>query len=302
MISSKHYQKNTTNVIFLFVLILLLLLSFQVVALETNERQYNNYIIRLDKKSLEDGVTADKLIISQNGKLLFEEEGNITFREVLNLDEIGDLKKITFPTIVIDNYSGGAHCCFTTSIIDLADKLNISKFEGVNGYVELRPIANSNYFKVIIPDNAYIYQWTSFASSPFPEVIMYYDAKSNIYQPNISSMKKAELSREALRKKINHINAKTYKNFKYAYKEDLDLLTFNNRNANEEYFAKLLPIVLDLIYSGNMSQAMETTNKTWPSNKESKKLFISDLNKAIRKSPYADVILELNKPYFNNHK
>jgi hypothetical protein len=302
MISSKHYQKNTTNVIFLFVLILLLLLSFQVLALETNERQYNNYIIRLDKKSLEDGVNADKLIISQNGKLLFEEEGNITFREVLNLDEIGDLKKITFPTIVIDNYSGGAHCCFTTSIIDLADKLNISKFEGVNGYVELRPIANSNYFKVIIPDNAYIYLWTSFASSPFPEVIMYYDAKSNIYQLNISSMKKAKLSREALRKKINHINAKTYKNFKYAYKEDSDLLTFNNRNANEEYFAKLLPIVLDLIYSGNMSQAMEITDKTWPSNKESKKLFISDLNKTIRKSPYADAILKLNKPYFNNHK
>ena len=262
------------------------------------ERQYGNYKIILNKDP-EVASLLNKITVMNNKKILIEETGIVSINNGHDLQEINDLDDIKSSLIVINSYSGGAHCCYQTTIVDLGRTFKIiANVEGKNSPVELLKNSNSELFKIEIIDWSYTYLWTSFSKSPAPKVtLIYSDGK---YVPDIKAMQKAELSTEALASEITKINSKKYMNFKYAYGQQLDYLDEQRRRSNDEYLGNLLSLVLDLIYSGNYEQATEIINKTWPSDKNSRLLLINDLKASITKSPYGRSIEKMNN--FNKYK
>lgn len=254
--------------------------------------KYNNYYIKLEP--LENSLVYSKLSIINNSKELFSEEGVINLSKGDNLETINDLNDINYPILIVDSYSGGAHCCYTVSFLNLENNFSIlGEFNGVHSAVTIQKLENNLGFKITLRDWNYAYRWTSFASSHAPEVVLYY--VKNKQSVAIEEMRKRGLTNQELQNLINNIKSRDYSNFKYAYNNDTQKLSFQEAQVHDMYFGKLLEAVLDLIYSGNASQARKVIDMTWPSSKESKKMFLRDLKQAIQESNYYNDLVILNK-------
>lgn len=260
---------------------------------QIQQSQYKHYSIKLEKHP-EIGTSADKILIMDNGKEVFTTEGSISVQQGYELEEINDPFVIKSPILIINEYSGGAHCCYTTTILNLSEKFKIlAIFKGGHSPIELRKSNHEANFEVKLDDWTYAYRWTSFADSYAPRVILH--SKGGKYVPDVEAMRKPPLSKKQLDEIISTINSDKYISFKYAYKDNMDTLAVKETRSNGAYFDAVLKIVLDLIYSGQASQAWYVIDKTWPSDSQSKQLFIKDLKQAIRESPYFEAINTINK-------
>lgn len=243
---------------------------------------------------MENSLIYSKLSIINNGKELFSEEGFINLSNGNTLETIIDLNDINYPILIVDSYSGGAHCCYKLSFLNLGDNFSIlGEFNGAHSAVTLQKLDNNLGFKITLRDWNYAYRWTSFASSYAPEVILHY--VKNKQSVAIEEMHKKELTNQELQNLINDIKSLDYSNFKYAYNHNTQKLSLQEAQIHDMYFGKLLKAVLDLIYSGNASQARKLIDMTWPNSNKTKKMFLHDLKQAIKESNYYNDLVILNK-------
>jgi hypothetical protein len=242
-----------------------------------NGYEINTLYSKQDKK-------IEKLVISKNKKIIFTAEGIISIKQGRNLNEVQTISKIKDQLLIIEDYSRGAHCCYTTTIIKLNDPFKIiATLHGENSPVVLNPISKKAHFVASLQDWTYAYKWVCFAKSPAPKVILHY--QDNQYVPDLNSMKKNKLSLSLINKSITAINDKLYPAFNYGDED--------NKNR-EEYLAKLLHLALDLTYKGQVSEAWKAIHKTWPGDLSSKNQFIEDFKKTLKESPYYESINALN--------
>ncbi len=248
---------------------------------------YQDYKIELfDKSSIEFGETiaANELIISKNGNSVFHiNQGVTNVDSGYDLKNIEKLDSITSPILVITETSGGMHCCWTTTILNLEDNLKIlAKFDGGSAPAELLLAPEENGFIVTIFDGVYEYKFTSLADSPQPKIIL--SLQNGKYLFDQARMQRTFLDDTQLISIVDGINSKKYLNFKYEFGYKNDAL----------YFRPLLNVVLDLIYSGRAEQAWLIIDRTWPGDKNSKNKFITDLTDCIGKSKYAEALNQMN--------
>ncbi len=285
------FSKVYFNSNIIFFLLFSALVSVSNVAAESNRlntqtSKYKDYIIKFMQGEAPSGAL-DKLLITREGKKLFTIEGVQNIRDGADLKEIEDLNNITSPLLIVDDYSGGAHCCYGTTILNLHPDFKIlAKFRGGHSEVKIEKLSKPDSFRVKLDDWSYSYKWTSFAGSHAPEVILHLVVDKVSVAPK--EMKKKPLSSQELNHIIQDINSTNYPNFEYYPLE---------QQKDERYISKLLKPVLDLIYSGNTKQAQQIIEQTWPGDKPSKEHFIRDLKQTLRQSRYYNDIVELNKPY-----
>jgi hypothetical protein len=118
-------------------------------------------------------------------------------RKVLTLGEPGlqtattieatsgrDITGDSLPEIVVSTWSGGAHCCYSTSIYSVADQVRpvLTIETGHCGPGELRDLDNDGAMEVITCDDRWAYTYCSFADSPFPSVVLAYNRARNEYE------------------------------------------------------------------------------------------------------------------------
>ena len=207
--------------------------------------------------------------------------------------EVENIATIDSELLVVNHYTGGANCCYFTTILDLSDQFKlIAKIEGKHSPVELKGIFDSQDFEIKLRDWVYAYHWTSFSASYAPIVILrHYNGK---YIPSVEAMKGIALPYDDLDKVIQGINSIKYNGFQYAYCDKLNSVTIDTRKVNDEYYGKLLPVMLDLIYNGQMIKALHVLDKTWPGDSATKQQFIYDLNSVMKESSFYNAIKELN--------
>ncbi len=250
----------------------------------TQTGMYKDYIIKFAQGE-SPNVVLNKLSITRQGKDLFTMEGVQNIRSGTDLKEIGDLNIINSPLLIVDDYSGGAHCCYSTTILKLHPDFKIlATFEGKDSEVEIEKLSSPDSFRVRLKDWSYAYKWTSFAGSHAPEIVLHLvgDTVSVAHK----EMVKKPLNSQELNHIIQDINSTNYPDFEYYPLE---------QQKEELYFSKLLKPVLDLIYSGNTEQAQQIIDQTWPGDEASKERFMSDLKQALLESNYYNDIAELNK-------
>ena len=180
------------------------------------------------------------LIVEKAGRPLARHEGwrwqSLATEVPLGADVTGD----GTPSAVFANSSGGAHCCVSVFIFPLSEPVSpiivetstapsFQKLEGRNGYV------------IVTSDDIYGYWRSSFAYSPFPQIILTY--QGNGYQANATLAKRPALDDDVLNAKASAIRDGAWQ--------------------LPELPAEFLSLTLDLIYSGNAGQALTFIDRAW---------------------------------------
>jgi hypothetical protein len=89
------------------------------------------------------------------------------------------------PDVIVSEWSGGAHCCYTTEVysvgVEVAPVFSLST--GHCGPGTFEDLDGDGVFEFVTCDDAWAYAYCSFADSPFPRVVFTYDAARRAYAP-----------------------------------------------------------------------------------------------------------------------
>ena len=163
--------------------------------------------------------------------------------------------------LVIETFSGGAHCCFSIEVATLGDPFHISEPLDVrDAGAATFALPGNSLLGLRSADEAYAYRWTSFAASPAPELLLRYDTGKGFSLARRSHEKAATLRREIAANDGGHAGR-------------CGMGGFSRLPADSH-----LQALLDLIYSGNLKTAQRYAAKAWPETVTGRQDFIDDLN------------------------
>ena len=145
------------------------------------ERQINGYAIRIWRNP-NDQLGFDSI-------LLIEAAGQPTIRvdmfSALHDLTGNDLNADGYPDLVVETFSGGAHCCFGTQVFSLRSReavLILQKPESnAGGYFEDLNVDGISEF--VTYDDSFAYQYCPYAAGVTVKVIMAYDPEEDRYLP-----------------------------------------------------------------------------------------------------------------------
>ncbi len=244
---------------------------------------FGNADVSIEKVAAGDGLGADLLTIRRDGVLMHAEVA--THIDFITSDKgAADAPKLVPITsaaahdLVIESFSGGAHCCFSIEVATMGDSFNISGAQDMrDAGAALFPLPEGKLFGLRSADMAYAYRWTSFAASPAPEILLRYDADSGLTLA-ADLMKKPAPTADKLQQMAAAMRTDK------AWKD-------TGGSPPTAY----LQTLLDLIYGGNLKTAQSYAIKAWPTAVKGRQDFIDDLNQcALPSSPWWPAVAAMN--------
>lgn len=180
----------------------------------------------------------DVILIEKTGMESIKFEAASAIAPLTGADINGD----GYPEVIIETYTGGAHCCFGTQVYSLGEKptLILKKPES-NAGGQFQDLDGDNIYEFITYDDIFAFQYCPYVSSPSVKVIMAYDAKEESYLP-LSPNFPEEYDDDILRDTQNAervAKAETYENGEW----------------DETSKCSILPVALDYIYLGDLETA-----------------------------------------------
>lgn len=111
------------------------------------------------------------------------------------------------PNIVLHDWSGGAHCCFTMYIYEMEGTTLrlIGKVDGAHGKPGFEDVDGNGRMEVVLHDWTFAYWWASFADSPAVEVILRFEDGAYRFAEDL--MRKPPPSRDSLSKRAQYVRA-----------------------------------------------------------------------------------------------
>lgn len=183
------------------------------------------------------------------------------------LDKTGD----GIPDVMIDYFSGGAHCCSSTYFVNLGNTVDLVEVLNTdNAGLEVTGINPKGGLRFATNENAFAYWNMSYAGSPMPEVIL--EFKNGELRPNFEMMKKPAPTLAKLKAKARTASLKI-SNAPY---------TEIGMDFQEAFWGEML----DLIYSGHEDLAWQYFELVWPNKKAGKEKFTTDFKEALAESYY----------------
>ena len=178
------------------------------------------------------------------------------------------------PNLVVREWSGGAHCCYTFTILQISDVFRVvDQIDTRNDdYPEFKDLRKDGSLDLVMDDWTFEYWHVCFADSPSPTVILLY--QNHKYRPDLELMKKPAPSDQEL-----HIMAKSMS-------AKFDSATKFNDDEKWAAPVELWGKMLDLIYSGNMDSAWKLCDLSWPAKHPGKELFLKEFADKLMTSPY----------------
>jgi hypothetical protein len=226
----------------------------------------------------------DLLTVREGGRLLHAEvAAHINF--VTSVEGEGAAPALVAITglakkdLVVQSFSGGAHCCFSIEILTLGARFAASPtLDTRDAGAALIKLHDSGLYGLKSSDETYNYRFSSFVDSPHPEIIIRYDTE-NGFRLATDMMRRPKQRQDALTAAALKIQAE-----REAWQLPMEFLPG----------AYLRPI-FEMIYSGDMEGARFFASAAWPGWKPGFKDFSIDLfNCALPQSPWWTAIAELN--------
>ena len=181
-----------------------------------------------------------------------------------------DINKDGIPDIIVETYSGGAHCCFTTQVYSLGEEpILILKTPESNVIGEFEDIDDDGIYEFITADDTFAYIYCPFVSSPFVKVIMAYDAQERRYLP--ASPKFSE-------EYAQNIKDDTY-NAERVFRANAS----ENGEWDETTKCSILPLMLDYIYIGDIETARAELDRLYEF--DDKERFWNEVMLTVQDSP-----------------
>jgi hypothetical protein len=89
------------------------------------------------------------------------------------------------PDVVVSSWSGGAHCCYTTAVVSVGPEVRpVLDLSTGNCQGEFVDLDGDGTLEFVTCDDAWAYDYCSFADSPLPRVVYAYDAAAGRYKPD----------------------------------------------------------------------------------------------------------------------
>jgi hypothetical protein len=241
----------------------------------TSTTDVRGYTIEFSRHFAEDEPAISywsKVRILKDGQVLFNTEAAQDFIGpntngigywIRSADDLvkADIKDITgdgIPELVLDGYSGGAHCCSRNYIIELSNPLSVllDLDTGDNGITFIDNDAGGPMsFKT--QDSYFGYWLTSYSCSPQPTIIYKLDEVSHKYVIDPDSMRKQAPSNDVIKEQANGWRSSDWT-------EDGSGREIGNLCVTPWTYA------LDLIYSGNAKSARDYIDLAWKPNSQFK--------------------------------
>lgn len=195
------------------------------------------------------------------------------------LDKTGD----GIPDVMLDYFSGGAHCCFSTYFLNLGDTVDLVEIIHTEHTrllaLEKNPKGGLRFETF---DSAFAYWNISFAGSPLPRVVLEFE--NGVLRPNFEVMKEPAPSLASLRSKARAARSKI----------DLEPYTEAPTAGFEEAFWSEM---LDLIYSGNEPLAWQYFDSVWPAQKPGKERFLADFKEQLTFTYYGSKTINASNSF-----
>ncbi len=226
---------------------------------------FGDDVVSIEKIAGGDGFDQDLLTIRHSGTLVHAEVAPHVDFITSDQGASDDAKLVAITSaaakdLVIETFTGGAHCCFSIEIATLGDSVRVSApLDTRDAGAALFKLPNTGLLGLRSADMAYAYRWTSFADSPAPELLLRYDPDKGFTLAD-DLMKKPAPSAEKLKQITDTMRADA---------------GWKDGSPPRDY----LQAILDLVYSGNLKTAQVYAAKAWPSAIGGRQDFIDDLNK-----------------------
>jgi hypothetical protein len=207
------------------------------------ERLIGTYTVRLWHNTADDAWGYDNIVtISANDQILAQIEMAWGIGALTGSDVTGEGN----PDVIIETFTGGAHCCFSTIVYDLGPTLNqVLKTRESNcggGFEDLDGDAIPEF---ITCDDLFAYVYCPYASSPMVQAVLQYDPAQG------------------------YVPVGPY--FSHLYTEAIAQHTDMAQNAVPEELGEwdqttkcaVLPLILDYLYTGQADQAWTKLNELY---------------------------------------
>jgi hypothetical protein len=193
-----------------------------------------------------------------------------------------DVLGLGAPTLVVQGFSGGAHCCFSVTVVILGDEvraLPTIKLEDVE-FVQAKKVPGRDALVLETNDDTFAYWRAPFATSSAGRVILSFDKKAGRYAADAELMRAPPPSPadlEALGRKAHE-----------AHQHEID-------QGSDDVPPELTQPILDLVYSGHLAEARTFLDGAWAGTAAGRDDYWSDLTTCqLRLSPYWPAIAEMN--------
>ena len=183
------------------------------------------------------------------------------------LDKTGD----GIPDVMIDYYSGGSHCCFTTFFFNLGRTVDlIEELDTQHAGLVAKSLNPAGGLRFETSENNFAYWNACFACSPMPRVILEFN--NGVLRPNFELMKKPPPTLSAIKNLARTARLKI----------SLEPYTDDGEQFEEAFWAEML----NLIYTGNEGLAWQYFDLVWPSGKQGKELFATNFKEVLSSGYY----------------
>ena len=245
----------------------------------TDETSFNGFSVKTYRSDDFEGsfeiLRDNKRVYGQHGGYFYIGGQAANEDEAMRMPPPGaDITGNGKPNLVVCEWTGGAHCCYIAYVFEVGSSVKkIAEIDGLHDTPEFVDLDGDSLPEVILLDWTFAYWNTSFANSPAPKVILKY--KGQKYEVASGLMRKPSLPNDLLNDLAGEIKA----------------LEWWGNNPP----VKLWSEMLDLIYTGNMSQAWDLVELSWPRGIYPKELFLSDFKAQLQTSPFWKDLQKLNR-------
>lgn len=188
--------------------------------------------------------------------------------------------------LIVEQYSGGAHCCYSFWIYDLSSHARLlfgNEKYGTGNMLFPVDVDGDGTFEFRQSVMAFDYFYVSHASSVFPQGIFAYDKKAGEYRPA-----NRRFQVYALRGIENDV--KELETLKAQGKPDAD------DSSSERYFSAVLQVTLKYIYAGKRDEGWSFFNREYRTHEGvGKEKMRAEINETLQGEPVYNYIYS-NEP------
>jgi hypothetical protein len=213
--------------------------------------------------------------------------------------------------IVIQHWSGGAHCCDTATVFELTSTLKVlGRFYGEDSTPIFKDLDNDGIYEVLMRDGTFAYWNECYAGSPQPELVYRYYGRHYSLAPDIlrdqlddervrELMGNASRLREEIRIGPEEAGQVGQPPGAWNGMEDAAIRFVNGTDRNERrtkaYFeyeswywlpSELWGTMLELIYGGRSEMAKKLYVQAWPAGLAGSEQFLADFRSQLSLSPH----------------
>jgi len=116
-------------------------------------------------------------------RILIVDPGDITATEI-DARSGQDINRDSVPELIVSQYTGGAHCCSSTTVYSVSTELKrLLDIDSGNCRGEFEDLDKDGTMEFVTCDDGWAYEYCSFADSPMPKVVFAYTAAAGQYLP-----------------------------------------------------------------------------------------------------------------------